>query len=239
MTLMTPRELAYSVNRHLGGTLTPRPWNLHDPDQTLWWLVPTTQWPAYRHGKLAISLAHDYPRKTLLGRNDSLLELDKVFVGLNVEKGYGKAAIEVDLAIKKKPQQILDPDWLWFSLIEGKGPLLFSRLIESVSGSQRIYLYVIVLHVHDRETTYQKQYDAIVFSCHPDRLEHIFDNKSPLSVLKGSEKAKNFSELAECLRRVGEYHWVDLYLGAHLPRNDIDFSELDRSLLSHLMHWVV
>jgi len=219
--------------------MTPRPWNLYDPDQTLWWLVPTTQWPAYRHGKLAFSLAHDYPRKTLLGRNDTLLELDKVFVGLNIEKGYGKAATEVDPSIRSKPHQIIDPDWLWFSLIEGKGPHLFSRLIESVCGSQNIYLYVIVLHVHDREMTYQKQYDAAMFSCHPDRLEHILDNKFPLSVLKGSEKAKNFSELAECLRRVGEYYWVDLYLGTHLQRDNIDMAKLDHCLLSHFMHWVV
>lgn len=236
---MTPRELAYSVNRHMSKSLTPRPWNLHDPDQTLWWLVPTTMWPAYRHGKLAFSLAHDYPRKTLLGRNDSHLELDKVFVGLNIEKGYGKAAIEVDSSIKKKPQQILDPDWLWFSLIEGKGPSFFSRLIESVSGSQRIYLYVIVLHVHDRETTYQKQYDAIMFSCHPDRIECIPEKRLSLSVLTGADQAKNFVELAECLHSVGDYYWVDLYLGAHLPRNDINMAKLDHCLLSHLMHWVV
>ncbi len=239
MTMMIPRELAYSVKRHLAMELTPRPWNLYAPGETLWWLVPTTQWPAYRHGKLAFSLAHDYPRKALLGRTDSLLEVDKVFAGLNIEKGYGKKAIEVDPSIKRKPHQIIDPDWLWFSLIEGKGPSLFSRLIESVSRSQRVYLYVIVLQVHDRETAYHKQHDAVVFSCHPDRLELMLDNKFPLSALKGCEKAKNFYELVDCLRTVNDYCWVDLYFGAHLRRDDVDIARLHADLLSHLMDWVV
>jgi hypothetical protein len=45
-------------------------------------LLPSTEWPAYRYGKLAFSLAKDAPRKDLL---DSLLATDAVFCGFNVE----------------------------------------------------------------------------------------------------------------------------------------------------------
>ena len=92
----SPHTLASGLNKTLGLGLTERPWNLHNPTDTLWWLVPSTEWPAYSHGKLAFSLAKDDGRKHLLGWNDPLLELEKMFVGLNVEKGYGNVATFVN-----------------------------------------------------------------------------------------------------------------------------------------------
>jgi hypothetical protein len=33
---------------------TLRPWNLYKPENTLWWLVPSKDWPSYKYGKIAI-----------------------------------------------------------------------------------------------------------------------------------------------------------------------------------------
>ncbi len=62
-------------------------------------------------------MVKDSPRKALVGLNDSLIEADKIFAGLNIEKGYGHAATEVDASLKRKAAQIIDNDWLWFTLL--------------------------------------------------------------------------------------------------------------------------
>jgi hypothetical protein len=103
MTIHTPEALAHAVNDQLNLKLTPRPWNMYQAEDTLWWLVPSGDWPAYQHGKLAFSLAKDDGRKALLGINDSVLETETIFAGLNVEKGYSEAAVFVNPA-KARPK---------------------------------------------------------------------------------------------------------------------------------------
>jgi len=50
----TPRQICYTIER-VGrskiDTLVARPWNMYEPDTTTWWLVPSSDWPAYKHGK--------------------------------------------------------------------------------------------------------------------------------------------------------------------------------------------
>jgi len=56
------RSLAHSLVDALQDRthrLTPRPYNQHKPGDSLWWLVPSTEWPAYRHGKLYLALEED------------------------------------------------------------------------------------------------------------------------------------------------------------------------------------
>ncbi len=66
MIVTSPQELANAVNDQMRLGLTRRRWNLYKPRETFWGLVPSTEWPAYRHGKLAFSSASDHPRKGLL-----------------------------------------------------------------------------------------------------------------------------------------------------------------------------
>jgi hypothetical protein len=74
MKIETARDLAYAVKAQHRPELTPRPWQHQAPDDTLWWLVPSSDWPAYRHGKFVFSLAKDGPRKALIGFNDDVIE---------------------------------------------------------------------------------------------------------------------------------------------------------------------
>lgn len=73
----TPRELCDDVKDVCAGefnTLTARPWNRFEPDASLWWLVPSTDWPAYRYGKLYFDW---------LDKND----FSVMSCGLHVERG--------------------------------------------------------------------------------------------------------------------------------------------------------
>ncbi len=240
MIIDSPRELASSLNHQLRLGLTPRPWKLHEPADTLWWLVPSTDWPAYRHGKLVFSLAKDSPRKPLLGLDDELIAVDGIFAGLNIEKGYGRVAIAVDPALRRKTAQIVDEGWAWWRVVDGKdGTTRFGKMLAALSASNRAYLYVVSSYVHDRESDVHPERDAVVFSCDSASLRAVLNNNFPVDVLRGIEKATNFATLAARLRTIDDYHWVDLYVGAHVAKGEVDLNDLDRRLLSHFREWVV
>jgi hypothetical protein len=231
------QELAYAANARLKLGLTARPWNLYAAADTFWWLVPSTEWPAYRYGKLAFSLAKDVPRKDLLGIDDSLLAMDTVFAGFNVEKGYGSVATIVNPALRRKPAQILDPKWLWYELTVGPGSVRFSSTLASTASNAEIYVYVVSSYVHDRDSEAHNDHDALMFRCSPVGLQPML-HKLPVGVLRGAETAASFASLAERLRQIDDYHWVDLYAGTHVPKGDVDLVDLHSRVLSNFDGWL-
>lgn len=237
MLITSAQDLAYAANDRLKLGLTARPWNLYAAADTLWWLVPSTEWPAYRYGKLAFSLAKDVPRKDLLGVDDSLLAMDTVFAGFNVEKGYGPVATIVNPALRRKPAQILDPKWLWYELTDGPGSVRFSHTLASTASNGEIYVYVVSSYVHDRDSAVHTDHDALMFRCSPIGLQPML-HKLPVGVLRGAETAASFASLAERLRQVDDYHWVDMYAGTHVPKGEVDVTDLHRRVLSYFDAWL-
>jgi len=235
----SPRDLAYEINNQLRLGMTPRPWQMYEPEETLWWLVPSTDWPAYRHGKFIFSLAKDSPRKALLGLNDSLIETNKIFAGLNIEKGYGQVATEVDTTLKRKTTQIIDSDWLWFTLVKSNGPSRFSKLLAAVSAVGTFHLYVVSSYVHDQESTVQPERDAVMFSCHSAGISVVLHNDFPIGVLSGLRKVTDFANLVQHLKTIDDFHWVDIYVGTYLTKGNIDIREFYQQVLLKFNEWVV
>ena len=239
MVVNSARELAYGLNDRLKLCLTPRPWNLYSPADTFWWLVPSSDWPAYRYGKLAFSLAKDAPRKDLLGVNDAAIEVDTIFAGFNVEKGYGSVAAVVNPALKRKPSQIIDPHWLWFGLIHGSGPARFARTVAQAAAVADVCMYVVSSYAHDREADIRVPHDAVMFRCtKAGGLLTVLDNSFPVSVLRGTETATDFATLAARLRTVDDYHWVDVYAGTHVRKGEVDLVDLHARVLSYFDDWL-
>jgi hypothetical protein len=205
---------------------------------TFWWLVPSGDWPAYQHGKLAFSLAKDDARKALLGINDAVLETDTIFAGFTVERGYGDEAVFVNPALRNKPAQIMSGSWVWWNVIEGDGPDRFAKTLKAASMAGPLYLYVVSSYVHDRESTVPRDRDVVMFDCHPGGINTLL-KRFPVGTLSGTEQATDFPALARELRSIDGYHWVDLYVGRHVPKGDIDVDRLYKDTLSYFDHWVV
>lgn len=73
----------------------PRPLNQFQPETSLWWIVPGTNWPAYKYGKYVV------------------FEFDGLFYcGLNVEKGFGMQAGHIYPGLYKKGM-VTENDWMW------------------------------------------------------------------------------------------------------------------------------
>jgi hypothetical protein len=233
----SPQDLANALNGQLKLGLTARPWNLYSPAESLWWLVPSTDWPAYRYGKLAFSLAKDVPRKDLLSLNDPVLASDQMFVGFNLEKGYGPEAAVVNPALRRKPAQFVDPSWLWFEVVDVPGARRFGETLSKAASKAEIYLYIVASYVHDREAEAHSEHDAIMFKCTAAGLEPTLHRLS-VGVLSGAERASTFTVLAERLRQVDNYHWVDIYAGTHTLKGEVDLVGLHDRVLSYFDVWL-
>lgn len=82
--------------------LTTRPYNRFDALGTVWWLMGTTEWPAYKFGKLFIDSRKDFV---------PLHDKGMLYSGFYIEKGLNSA-----LKLRS-PQLLLDSSWLWNEFI--------------------------------------------------------------------------------------------------------------------------
>jgi hypothetical protein len=97
----SPQELCYRVKQLCEGefeTLSARPWNRFEPANSLWWIVPATDWPAFRHGKLYFDWTSP--------------DHSAISCGLHVEKGLNRS-IQSAYPSKKGSQYIMGSDWVW------------------------------------------------------------------------------------------------------------------------------
>jgi len=110
MRFSNNEEAAHAVVRHLEnsaparGHLALRPFNRFDTEFTAWWLVPSTDWPAYQYGKLALVRFGDETHAT-----------DQALVGFYVERGFGSDACGIGAVPRT---QILTADWRWHRFIQ-------------------------------------------------------------------------------------------------------------------------
>jgi hypothetical protein len=129
----TPRSLAAGVHGVTRG-LTLRPWDRYAADESLWWLVPSTEWPAYKHGKFASS-------KTRADQGE-------IFAGLNVEKGFGAIVADLFPSVRRR-RQTLEQDWAWHRLTAGTEPETFARVLASLGSEHPIRLWLEASYVRE------------------------------------------------------------------------------------------
>lgn len=101
----TPRKTCHAVQEEVKshfGKLSPRPWNMYEPETTLWWLVPSTAWPAYKYGKLYFNWAN--------------VDRTGLWVGFHCEKGLAPSISSV-YASAKGSKLMMQDDWQWPALL--------------------------------------------------------------------------------------------------------------------------
>lgn len=235
MDIRTPEELAKRVNQKLHLGYTARPWNVHTPGDTLWWLVPSTEWPAYRHAKYVFSLAKDDPRKYLVKSGEAIRD-DTIFAGFSVEKGFGAEAAAVDRRLAKRLTSILDDTWAWSRVVRDPGPSQISTVVSA--SSDRLVVAVAAYPVHDPEDLHKPAPDALLFSCTEGELSLEDRNTLPLGVLAEASNVVSIDALLDALGRVGGFYWVDLHIGTYVRPGSVDVHRLHADVLSLFVHWV-
>jgi hypothetical protein len=105
--------------------LTARPFDFYHPDTSVWWLIPSTEWPAFKFGKVF------FDSRLPNGSFDPA----SVFCGFYIEKGLGASVLTVG---GYHPSWIMQDDWLWREFINSlrpNSPLLPSRTILGIYAS--------------------------------------------------------------------------------------------------------
>ena len=107
---------------------TLRPWNRFNPENSLWWLVPSKEWPAYKNAKVAIF------------KNQNSEDFN---IGCHLEKGIA-SGVDPFLNEKKSDVYRTKKDWIWHLLIQDIKNGTFNDKLSELSNTLKSPLRIIV-----------------------------------------------------------------------------------------------
>lgn len=212
-------ELHQSAEMVEGRPFTARPYNRFDPVDTIWWLVPDTDWPAYRYGKAVLSPYLDGGAAIL--------------AGLHVEKGYHEvaAAFRPDL---HKRGMILSKTWAWHTkflpslddgLLAGAAqavaaalhtPVLLSVVVSSLPDDAGDADWSMRFEQPDDEDCRPHELGSVLYQMEGSQLrkldEHCIKAKTAFFA-----RCASLADLSAVLGHADvRWMWVDIYLGIRL-----------------------
>lgn len=178
-----------------------RPHNFRSPESTIWWLVPSKEWPAYKHGKLMIH------------RFDGVLH-----AGICIEKGLSNAAASV-LSPSRAAKLRLAMDWTWHRLEAEMGSGVLKDRLDALAGHLerplKIMLWTgIVPTEYEPGSPMMESADASgtatfvhhqgALSVCPGSAKGVLERKADIQTLEQLKDLLDHPDLA--------WHWVNVYV---------------------------
>lgn len=244
-TASTPRELCYSIKSacddRIDG-LVARPWNRFDPDESAWWLVPSSDWPAFQYGKLYF--------------NWRSLDRSSMVCGLHIEKGLDPS-IAGAYRTKKGSRYILNDTWIWNSFLKDLDSGQVSGALVSLwgAGVESLEIRIEGGYVPDPGS-----FDPYAGEFNQSKAKYVFEisggtpskwsltsAEDPDHRMHAIQKMTDFHSARAALAKVSEdrWLWIDFFLLLPVsPRGagDSDRAGLERKLepmhLSNFSRWL-
>ena len=182
--------------------LTLRPYNRFEPVNTDWWLIPSTDWPAYSYGKFFFSTSN---------------KERALCCGFYVEKGLDPA---VAAAFPTGRQLVMDSLWSWHTVLKGMklGPI-GDTVAEVWQRSGRPAEVMIDGGFVDDPGTYDPYappmgWSHVAFESRGGVLEPT-EPKVDGDPLAHFHDCRSLAELADAVRQVPqiEWTWMNLHFG--------------------------
>ena len=211
ITYHNARSAVYDVQKEMEAEgLKPavaRPWNMYEPDTTFWWLVPSTDWPAYKHGKLFFAPEPRASEGCLL-------------CGLHIEKGIHPSVAEAYPSSGGR-RLVMKDDWIWHGFYdELTGERLPSAIgnVSKATGAPVIFRieagYVEDPGSFDPQAERFK-WDTVIFETSGDSLD-ITTCDTPSRLLTGIKEVNTLEDLARAIPGMKNIHWywIDVFIGS-------------------------
>lgn len=207
MPIKNTMGLKEKIAKRYGGILTARPYNRFEPENTTWWLVPTTDWPAYRLPKILISKE----------KNDENL----YHIGLYAEKGHGHVVAEIDNS-KKIKSLIMDKLWFWNKFCEEikDNNSKLNKMLEKMSD-YKMYADIKLSYInYNRAESTETgvplpdfKAGEVKFLISGRNIELIFNKPNPenqdiTKLIETISKCKNLSEVVDCINNFDKIAWA-------------------------------
>jgi len=233
VSFLTPREACYAIERVCRSefdTLVARPWNMYEPDITTWWLVPSSDWPAYKHGKCHFNWGNE--------------NRDSIFMSLYFEKGLGSIVSSV-YSCPKGLRCIMDNDWSWYRLIRD---LENGRIPQKVAQISKEIPIPVELVVEGGYVQDPCDFDPNAPGFKGDTCGFVWDNNLGFTqrwshveagLLTPLGELRTFNELPQILRvfNTNDWLWVNFHIGMRLEIQNKAPSNQERAVWSASDIW--
>jgi hypothetical protein len=197
--------------------LVARPYSRFEPDGTIWWLIPSTECPAYKYGKLFFETKGT-----------------DIFCGYNAEKGVSAGN---GFHLNKF---IMDSNWIWnefMASLVNKDVETITALRKMVSKALEHYLVISVSFVplaDDDDSGWVENKNDFKSSqvefkidrnldlkCLREKTETNKNQKEVADFIFGLQNETNLSALAskinEAESAIFRWFWVDIFFGVYVP----------------------
>ena len=205
-----PYILAYENNYKIAHALeapgyTIRPFNRYNPDHSEWWLIPSTEWPAYRFGKYCVKLH---------------IEDEQPLIGYYVEHGL---PLELQTLPGIDQKFIMRPNWYWHEFIK---EMQNDSLVYPIQQTLESTGLPLVCRLEIYPFNQVPDYDNPEESFRPEVVEYNFkaDGRN-LELVQSSQlnspPVKDSQTVAELGRKLAslaelKFFWIDFYIGVRL-----------------------
>jgi hypothetical protein len=189
--------------------LVALPYNHYDPDNTTWWLLNSSEMPAYRFGKLIVT-----KDPAVVGPGDR-------FIGLHVEKGVHGDIAAATFTMYHRDSMVMDSTWRWPQLVRAFRSGRFADEATTAETSAGLPLTVTLiagLQLADKEKPEHQSQDSDAdvarFICVAGQLTPI-EGVRRQGRLDSLAKATSFSAIAEAVPaiREEEFVWIEFLIG--------------------------
>ena len=197
---LNAKDACHTMKQYYEG-LTCRPWNYTRPDDTDWWLVPSTDWPAYQHGKILFSVTD----KSNLG------------IGLYIEKGIGKEVAEAYNTPKARRFE-MKSNWMWHKFLRDlrNDSVLLAIIKAAEATNQTAYIQIDGGYARDDFDPYanRDEWDLCCLKLNGDRTFDFVKSKYNAKVIGSFDQVKNTAQLISLLESIPSEHyvWIDLWI---------------------------
>lgn len=183
--------------------LTLRPYNHYNPDNTLWWIIPSKEWPAYKFWKIAIYKpeGHDYHR-----------------IGFHIEKGISTTAGKM-LSTISAEKLCIRSDWVWNIFMEEINNGNFEGKLRFISEKFNLPLRISiqasnVTSEYDPSSKPVEGYEndhMIIYKFQGNEL--IVDDEYIKGEMRKYSKIDKINDLSELLNEKSmDWFWIDVII---------------------------